>query len=109
MNEQQLPARGRPVVLKPNPPGLWSVLLGAGLAGLGPLFGFLIGSMIGVNDTPTGNDPIFLGLSLGLLVGGAGVAWAISGGVRLWRHQQPNTVDPAAEPLDEPDPKTTAE
>ena len=98
MSEQQeLPARGRPVVLKPNPPGLWWVLLGVGLAGLAPLFGFLIGSMIGVNDTPSGNDPIFVGLSLGLIIGGAGVAWAIAGGVRWWRSEHAGTTDATAE------------
>ena len=41
------PGTGRPVVLEPTPPGLWGVLLGVGLAALAPLFGFLIGGVLG--------------------------------------------------------------
>ena len=42
----QAPGPGRPVVLIPAPPGLWWVLLGALVAVLAPLFGFLIGTIL---------------------------------------------------------------
>lgn len=111
MTEEQLPARGRPVVLQPNPPGLWSVLLGVGVAGLSPLFGFLIGSILGNDESPTGNDPIFLGLTLGLVVGAVGLAWAISGVFRLWRSRRSSQADsgPATGLDAEPAPRTAAE
>lgn len=109
MNDKELPARGRPVVLEPNPPGLWSVLLGVGIAGLAPLFGFLIGSIIGDDESPTGNDPIFLGLTLGLIIGAAGLAWAVSGVVRLWRSHRSSQADPTADLEAEPAPRVAPE
>lgn len=76
---------GRPVRLEPTPPGLWRVLLGIGVAALAPLFGFLIGGSAGMTDDRA-NDPKFLALSIGIMVGGVGVLVAITGGMRLWRH-----------------------
>ena len=69
---------GRPVVLVPMPPGWWMVIGGTVLAALGPLFGFLIGSMVGEGDGE-GMDPIQLWLLLGFLAGGVGVAAALMG------------------------------
>jgi hypothetical protein len=76
---------GRPVVLTPVTPGLWLVIGGGILAVLAPLFGFLIGSMIGSEDTDE-VDPIFLCLMLGIIVGGAGVGLVLLGARRLLGH-----------------------
>lgn len=73
---------GRPVVLQPMPPGWWLVIGGTVLAALGPLFGFLIGSMIGEGDGD-GMDPIQLWLLLGFLAGAVGVAMALMGGYTI--------------------------
>ncbi|WP_296606461.1 hypothetical protein, partial [Nocardioides sp.] len=73
---------GRPVVLEPMPPGWWLVIGGTVLAALGPLFGFLIGSMIGEGDGD-GMDPIQLWLLLGFLAGAVGVAMALMGGYTI--------------------------
>jgi hypothetical protein len=78
---------GRPIVLQPTPPGLWMVLLGVAVGALAPLFGFLIGGAIGTTEEQA-NDPMFIALFLGILVGGIGVLVAIAGAVRLWRHFQ---------------------
>lgn len=80
----QAAPRGRSVRLEPTPPGFWLVLLGAGVAALAPLFGFLIGGIVG--STGERLNPLFIALFLGILVGGLGVLAAILGGVRLWRH-----------------------
>jgi len=64
------PGTGRPVVLEPTPPGLWGVLLGVGLAALAPLFGFLIGGVLGRGDPAEGSfDPLALSLFIGIVVG----------------------------------------
>ena len=75
-------AGGRQVVLEPMPPGWWMVIGGTVLAALAPLFGFLVGSMIGEGDGD-GMDPIQLWLLLGFLVGAAGVALALMGGYTI--------------------------
>lgn len=80
------PSPGRRIVLEPTPPGLWAVLLGASVAALAPLGGFLIGGAVGTSDSQSANDPMFLALFVGMIVGGIGVLVAIFGGVRLWRH-----------------------
>lgn len=77
---------GRPVVLLPNPPGLWRTLLGSAVAALGPLFGFLIGGTFGAGTTGDSIDPMFLSLFIGIVIGGIGVLVAFSGGAQLWRH-----------------------
>ena len=72
------PSAGRPIVLEPMPPGWWMVIGGVVLAALAPLFGLLLGSMIGEGDG-TGLDPIQLWLLVGFLVGAVGIALALMG------------------------------
>lgn len=77
---------GRPVRLVPTAPGFWMTVLGVVVAGLAPLFGFLIGSMIGVaEDSDAWLTPVYLGLLIGVVIGGLGVLMAVLGGRRLWR------------------------
>jgi hypothetical protein len=76
------PTPGRRVVLEPMPPGWWMVIGGTVLAALAPLFGFLIGSMVGEGDGE-GLDPIQVWLLVGFLVGGVGVAVALMGGYTI--------------------------
>jgi hypothetical protein len=66
-----------------------SLIIGGSIvAFLGPLFGFLGGSMVG--STRTGNelDPLFLSLFLGLVLGGLGAFVAFVGGLR-WVRRRP--------------------
>ncbi|MDO5678481.1 MAG: hypothetical protein Q4G35_13380 [Propionibacteriaceae bacterium] len=77
---------GRPVRLVPVAPGFWAVALGVSLAAIAPLFGFLIGVMTKAPDGEVLLSPIYLGLLVGVLIGGAGVALAVLGGFRLYRH-----------------------
>lgn len=86
VDEAADPSAGRPVVLEPTPPGFWRTLLGAGVAVLAPLFGFLIGGMIGAGAVGDKVDPMALSLFIGIAVGGIGLLVAVSGGARLWRH-----------------------
>ena len=68
--EPTTPSAGRPVTLTPVPPGVWLIIGGSVVAALGPLFGFLIGSVLG-STTDMGNlSPIYLFLFGGLAVGG---------------------------------------
>lgn len=76
-------APGRPVELTPAPRGLWMVLLGASVAALAPLFGFLVGVMVGP-DYQAPLPPIYGGLLFGFIVGGLGVLAAAVGGRRLY-------------------------
>ncbi|SHI86173.1 hypothetical protein SAMN02745244_01225 [Tessaracoccus bendigoensis DSM 12906] len=78
------PQPGRPIDLVPAPPGMWRMLLGAGFALLGPLFGFLIGSTMGVGDSVANLSPLQLALFGGFAVGGVGVLVAISGGWTMY-------------------------
>ena len=74
---------GRPIELVPVQPGFWLIIGGGAAAALGPLFGFLIGSMIGT-DTDTGEvSPQFLALFAGIVVGGLGVGSILRGVRRL--------------------------
>lgn len=82
------PPAGRPVTLTPMPPGLWMILLGVVLAALGPLFGFLIGSMLGPTTTTGNLDMIALSLLLGIVVGGLGVLVALLGARRFIAHRR---------------------
>jgi hypothetical protein len=81
-------AAGRQIQLTPMPPGAWLIIGGGVVAAFGPLFGFLIGSMMG-STTDTGDlSPIYLFLFLGLLVGGLGVAAVLLGVHRMLRHRR---------------------
>lgn len=76
---------GRPVVLVPTPPGFWMAVIGVCMAAISPLFGFLVGTILG---TPAGDQvfgPAFLGLFIGIGFGALGVVAAIVGGRRLWQ------------------------
>lgn len=78
-------APGRQIVLTPTPPGLWLIIGGGVIAALGPLFGFLIGTMIGSTTDSDDLDPIYLSLFGGLVVGGVGVALLLLGVRRVLR------------------------
>jgi hypothetical protein len=91
------PQPGRPVVLVPTPPGFWMLLLGVSVAALAPLFGFLVGGVIGPGDGDESFSPIYLWLLIGVFVGGLGVLLAILGGVRLYRFNRHNRVAQEAE------------
>lgn len=80
---QEAPAPGRPVVLEATPPGLWQTLIGAMIAALAPMFGFLIGSSMGLGDGD-GLSPLHLGLFGGVVIGGCGALLALLGGRRLY-------------------------
>jgi hypothetical protein len=86
------PEKGRPVHLTPVAPGFWLVILGGGVMVLGPLFGFLIGTILGTEETTLGTSPIFLFLFLGFLVAGAGLGIALLG-VRRILHSRTTTAD----------------
>ncbi len=95
-SDQTSPTRapaGRPVVLTPMPPGLWTVIAGAGLATLGPLFGFLVGSMIGVGSATdlADLDALSVSLMIGIIVGGVGVVMVLFGVQRLLRNRSPES------------------
>jgi len=79
-----LPQPGRPIELVPTPRGTWLLLLGGGLALLGPLFGFLIGSAMGAGEGGSDLSPIQLSLFLGVIAGGLGILMAMLGGRRLY-------------------------
>lgn len=87
---------GRPVRLEPTPPGFWMTVLGVVAAGLAPLFGFLIGTTMG----PTADaflQPLYWGLFLGVVVGGAGVLVAAFGARRWWLHAQHTAPEAGAD------------
>jgi hypothetical protein len=79
---------GRPVRLVPTAPGFWRTVLGVALAGLAPLFGFLIGTILGDTNSDFFLQPIYWGLFVGVLIGGVGVLIAVLGGRRLWLHHR---------------------
>ncbi|MFY1659212.1 hypothetical protein [Micromonospora sp. WMMD1274] len=79
---------GRPVRLTPVPAGVWLVIIGAGVTVLGPLFGFLIGTIRGTEGEMLGMSPIFLFLFLGFLVGGVGLGIALLGVRRVLRNRK---------------------
>jgi hypothetical protein len=86
---QPRPEKGRPIRLTPVAPGVWLVVLGGGVMVLGPLFGFLIGTILGTEGETLGISPIFLFLFLGFLVAGTGLGIAILGVRRLLRSRMP--------------------
>lgn len=75
---------GRPITLVPLAPGVWTVVTGCGIMVLGPLFGFLLGSVLGTNRLVAGMSPIFFFLLLGFLVAGVGAGVAMLGARRVW-------------------------
>ncbi len=85
MTSPTTPPPGRPVVLEAAPRGLWPTLIGAVLALLAPMFGFLVGTSLGPGSGGTAISPIHLGLFLGVVLGGCGVLLAAVGGRRLYR------------------------
>ncbi|GGM52947.1 hypothetical protein GCM10011608_42350 [Micromonospora sonchi] len=76
---------GRPIKLTPVPRGVWLVILGGGVTALAPLFGFLIGSILGTEDTTLGMSSIYLFLFLGFLIAAVGLGIAILGVRRILR------------------------
>ena len=74
---------GRTVQLTPVPRGFWLVVLGGAVAVLAPLFGFLVGTELGVDDEIIGTSPMFLFLFLGFLIAGVGLAAAALGVRRI--------------------------
>ncbi len=74
---------GRQIRLVPTAPGVWWVLLGAGAMTLGPLFGFLVGTVVGVDQKTLGMAPIFFFLFLGFMVAGLGLGAVLLGVRRL--------------------------
>ena len=87
------PSDGRQITLTPVPPGIWLIIGGSVVAGLGPLFGFLIGSILG-SDTDTGDlSPIYLFLFAGIVVGGMGVGAVLLGARRVLRERRGSSGD----------------
>lgn len=61
------------------------MLIKSGLASLGPLFGFLIGSAVGPADQPvSGLNPMMLSLFVGFVIGVLGILFAMSGAWALY-------------------------
>ena len=82
---------GRPIRLTPVPSGFWLVVGGGVVAALGPLFGFLLGSMAGGTTDAGDLDPIYLFLLLGLVIGGLGVGVLMLGVRRVIRQRRSST------------------
>lgn len=72
---------GRPVVLTKPLPGLWMTTIGAAVMALGPLFGFLYGSMRPVSASTDELVPIYWGMFIGM---GVGAIFMMFGIRRLW-------------------------
>ena len=75
------------------------MVLGSVLAVLGPLGGFLAGSMIGLSRTLGDFDAMFVALFIGLLIGGVGAVIAGLGLLRYARRdaqlrRQPSSAPP---------------
>lgn len=87
---------GRHIVLEPLPAGMWQILLGAIAAVLGPLFGFLAGSIMGKGEPDAAVNPMFLALFIGIMIGGIGTVVALLGVLRLLRRQARTDADEEA-------------
>lgn len=75
-------------VPKAPDPNVAIMVLGAALAVLAPLAGFLGGSIVGSTPDSNGTDPMFLWLFGGLVVGGLGAVVVFLGGMRWFRAQR---------------------
>lgn len=93
---------GRPIRLVPVAPGFWAVALGVSVAALAPLFGFLIGVGSKRPSDPDLINPIYVGLLIGVIVGGLGVISAVLGSVRIWRHLRATRIAEEADSVPEP-------
>jgi hypothetical protein len=79
--------------------GLWQVMLGAALAVLAPLFGFLGGTAGGTEGPDDKVDTLLAWMIGGLFLGGLGTLVAILGGLRLYqqsRRDDVSTTTPSA-------------
>ena len=74
---------GRTIRLTPVPRGFWLVVLGSAVVVLAPLFGFLVGTELDVDDEIIGTSPMYLFLFLGFLLAGLGLAAALLGVRRI--------------------------
>ena len=74
--------------------GLWQVLLGAALAVLAPLFGFLGGTAGGTDGPDDKVDTLLAWMIGGLFLGGLGALVAILGGLRLYQQSRRDDVEP---------------
>lgn len=83
---------GRQVTLTPVPPGVWLIIGGGVVAALGPLFGFLIGSVLGSTTDMGDLSPIYLFLFGGLAVGGLGVGAVLLGARRVIRERRSSSA-----------------
>lgn len=89
---------GRPIRLVPVAPGVWRVLLGSAVMTLGPLFGFLIGTMLGTERETLGMSPIYLFLFLGFFAAGLGLGVVLLGIRRILRDQLLNQSNEDEQP-----------
>ena len=62
--------------------GIGWIIIGAAVALLAPLTGFLGGTIVGSSGDPGELDPLFLWLFVGMVVGGIGGVVAIMGALR---------------------------
>lgn len=74
---------GRQIHLTPVPTGLWPVILGATAMVLGPLFGFLYGTMRGVDEKVADVNVLYVSLLVGFLVAAIGLIAVLLGARRL--------------------------
>ena len=65
--------------------GVGSIIIGATVALLAPLTGFLGGTIVGSSGTVGDLDPLFLWLFVGMVIGGIGGVVAIMGALRWTR------------------------
>lgn len=90
IDSEPLDERGRQVRLVPLTTGLWMVLLGCGAMVLGPLFGFLVGTMLGSDWQTLGMNSIFFFLFLGFMVAGLGLGAALLGARQMLQNRNRN-------------------
>ncbi len=89
-----LDEQGRQVRLVPLTAGIWMVLLGCGAMVLGPLFGFLVGTMLGTDWQTLGMNSIFFFLFLGFMVAGLGLGVALLGARRMLQNRNQEATAP---------------